>query len=152
MQLLELCERQFNFYQDIRFQSIHGDFHLGNILSDGERFFIVDLDDAVSGPCVQDLWMLLSGEHDERQYQLNKILKGYLQFKDFDPVELHLLEVLKTLRIIHYSGWLAKRWHDPAFPYAFPWFNTARYWEEHINSLQEQLFNMQNTDELLAVV
>lgn len=148
-QLLELVSQQFDIHSDVRFQSIHGDFHVGNILSNGEQFFIVDLDDCIRGPVVQDIWMLLSGEHDEKQHQLNTIMQAYTQFKDFDSSELGLIESLKTLRIIHYAAWLARRWHDPAFPLAFPWFNTPRYWEEHIQSLQEQLFNMQNTDAIL---
>lgn len=145
-QLLDMVEQDFAAHDIVRFQSIHGDFHLGNILSDGQQFYIVDLDDCITGPAVQDLWMLLSGEHDEQQYQLSKIMQGYTQFKDFDGFELGLIESLKTLRIIHYAAWLAKRWHDPAFPQAFPWFNTPRYWEEHIQILQEQLYNQQNRD------
>lgn len=150
-QLLALVFHQFDLHNDVRFQSIHGDFHLGNVLSDGSQFFIVDLDDCVRGPAVQDVWMLLSGEFDEKQHQLNTIMEGYSQFKDFDAFELGMIESLKTLRIFHYAAWLAKRWHDPAFPYAFPWFNTPRYWEEHIQSLQEQLYNLQNQEMQLSL-
>ena len=117
---------------------LHGDCHPGNILwtDDGPHF--VDLDDCRTGPAIQDLWMLLSGDRHEMQSQLIDIMEGYLQFHDFDHRELRLIEPLRTLRIIHYAGWLAKRWGDPAFPMAFPWFNTARYWEEHVLALREQ--------------
>ena len=117
---------------------LHGDCHPGNILwtDDGPHF--VDLDDCRTGPAIQDIWMLISGDRHEMQTQLIDIIEGYLQFHDFDHRELLLIEPLRTLRILHYAAWLARRWEDPAFPRAFPWFNTARYWEEHILALREQ--------------
>jgi Ser/Thr protein kinase RdoA (MazF antagonist) len=117
---------------------LHGDCHPGNILwtDDGPHF--VDLDDCRTGPAIQDLWMLLSGDRHEMQSQLIDLMEGYIQFNEFDNRELLLIEPLRTLRIIHYAGWLARRWEDPAFPAAFPWFNTDRYWEEHILALREQ--------------
>ena len=117
---------------------LHGDCHPGNILwtDDGPHF--VDLDDCRSGPAIQDLWMLLSGDRSEMQLQLGEILEGYEQFRELDYREIQLIEALRTLRMIHYAGWLARRWDDPAFPRAFPWFNTPRYWEEHILALREQ--------------
>lgn len=117
---------------------LHGDCHPGNILwtDDGPHF--VDLDDCRSGPAIQDLWMLLSGDRSEMQLQLGEILEGYEQFRELDYREIQLIEALRTLRMIHYAGWLARRWDDPAFPHAFPWFNTPRYWEEHILALREQ--------------
>jgi Ser/Thr protein kinase RdoA (MazF antagonist) len=117
---------------------LHGDCHPGNILwtDDGPHF--VDLDDCRSGPAIQDLWMLLSGNRSEMQLQLGEILEGYEQFRELDYREIQLIEALRTLRMIHYAGWLARRWDDPAFPRAFPWFNTPRYWEEHILALREQ--------------
>lgn len=117
---------------------LHGDCHPGNILWTHRGPHFVDLDDCRTGPAVQDLWMLLSGERHEMQIQLIDILEGYEQFRDFDTRELQLIEPLRTLRIIHYAAWLARRWNDPAFPHAFPWFNTPRYWEEHILALREQ--------------
>jgi Ser/Thr protein kinase RdoA (MazF antagonist) len=87
---------------------------------------------------VQDLWMLLSGEFDERRRQVDELLDGYETFTDFDYRELHLIEALRTLRIMHYTAWIARRWDDPAFPLAFPWFDSPRFWEEHILSLREQ--------------
>jgi len=117
---------------------LHGDCHAGNILwTDGGPHF-VDLDDARMGPAVQDLWMWLSGEGDARQRQLSAIIAGYREFHDFQPAELALIEPLRTLRIIHYAGWLARRWDDPAFPQSFPFFNTQRYWQDHILALREQ--------------
>lgn len=122
----------------IRQLRLHGDCHPGNILwtVDGPHF--VDLDDCRTGPAIQDLWMLISGDRNDMQSQLIDIIEGYSQFHDFDPRGLQLIEPLRTLRIIHYAAWLARRWEDPAFPRAFPWFNTAHYWEEHILALREQ--------------
>lgn len=118
---------------------LHGDCHSGNVLwtNDGPHF--VDFDDSRMGPAVQDLWMLLSGERHEMVKQMADILAGYEDFCEFDPRELYLVEALRTLRLIHYAGWLASRWHDPAFPVAFPWFNTQRYWQDRILELREQI-------------
>ena len=118
---------------------LHGDCHAGNVLwtDDGPHF--VDFDDCRMGPAVQDLWMLLSGERAEMTRQLGDVLAGYEDFCEFDTRELHLLEALRTLRLLHYSAWLAKRWDDPAFPAAFPWFNTQRYWQDRILELREQV-------------
>ena len=117
---------------------LHGDCHLGNVLWTHTGPHIVDFDDCRMGPAVQDLWMLLSGEREDRQRQLNQVLEGYTQFMDFDASELALIEPLRTLRLLHYSAWLARRWDDPAFPHSFPWFNTTRYWEEQVLGLREQ--------------
>ncbi len=121
---------------------LHGDVHVGNVLwtDDGPHF--VDFDDSRMGPAVQDLWMLLSGSRDEQQAQLADLLAGYEDFAAFDRRELHLVEALRTLRLIHYSAWIARRWDDPAFPAAFPWFNTPRYWEQRILELREQIAAM----------
>ena len=99
----------------------------------------VDFDDSRMGPAVQDLWMMLSGERAEMTRQLGDVLSGYEDFCDFDVRELNLVEALRTLRLIHYSAWLARRWDDPAFPAAFPWFNTQRYWQDRILELREQV-------------
>jgi Ser/Thr protein kinase RdoA (MazF antagonist) len=117
---------------------LHGDCHPGNILwaDDGPHF--VDLDDARNGPAIQDLWMFVTGDREEMTARLADLLEGYTQFRDFDPRELHLIEALRTLRMIHHAAWLARRWQDPAFPMAFPWFNTQRYWGDHILALREQ--------------
>jgi Ser/Thr protein kinase RdoA (MazF antagonist) len=118
---------------------LHGDCHVGNVLWTGDGPHFVDFDDSRSGPAVQDLWMLLSGERGDMVRQLSDLLAGYEDFCTFDPRELHLIEALRTLRLIHYSGWLASRWDDPAFPVAFPWFNTQRYWQDRILELREQV-------------
>lgn len=117
---------------------LHADFHPSNVLVDTERVHIVDLDDARMGPAVQDLWMFLSGDRSEQTPQLEQLLEGYTEFRSFDARELHLIEALRTLRIMHYSAWLARRWQDPAFPLAFPWFDSDRYWDDHILALREQ--------------
>ncbi len=118
---------------------ILGDCHRGNILWTDLGPHFVDLDDCLTGPAIQDLWMLLAGGPQEMRTELNDLLKGYEQFQAFDRSEIALIEPLRALRMIHYSGWLARRWHDPAFPQAFPWFAEPRYWEEHYRSLEEQL-------------
>jgi Ser/Thr protein kinase RdoA (MazF antagonist) len=118
---------------------IHGDCHLGNLLWRGETPHFVDFDDCVNGPAIQDLWMLLSGEREERQAQLKVILEAYETFQRFDVSSLALIEPLRTLRIMHHAAWIARRWHDPAFPRAFPTFDTSRYWGEHVLTLREQL-------------
>lgn len=116
---------------------IHGDCHPGNIFWTDNGPHFVDLDDTCMGPAIQDLWMLLSGDAGQMRRQLNSVLEGYSIFCEFDVAELSLIEPLRALRQLHYSAWLARRWHDPAFPMHFPWFNTPRYWEEHINDLRE---------------
>lgn len=118
---------------------LHGDCHPGNLLLRDGQFHIVDLDDCRMGPAVQDLWMLLSGNREERTRQLGELLEGYQEFNDFAPRELALIEGLRSLRLLHYSAWLAQRWDDPAFPASFPWFTAAGYWDEQINLLDEQL-------------
>lgn len=124
---------------DVRQIRLHGDFHPGNVLQTDDGFHLVDLDDTRLGPAIQDLWMLLPGEREERESYLAAILEGYRTFCELDPRELHLIEPLRTLRIIRHAAWLAERWTDPAFPQAFPWFGEDRYWEEHLLALREQL-------------
>ena len=123
---------------DVKHIRLHGDCHPGNILWTDRGPHFVDFDDCRMGPAVQDIWMLLSGERDEQTMQLTDILQGYCDFHDFDPRELQLIEPLRTLRMIHYSAWLARRWQDPSFPLNFPWFNTQRYWQDQILALREQ--------------
>jgi Ser/Thr protein kinase RdoA (MazF antagonist) len=138
-QALAAASRCFQLAGDVRRIRLHGDCHAGNILWTDEGPHFVDLDDARMGPAVQDLWMLLSGARAEMTRQLADLLAGYRQFMAFETRELHLLEALRTLRLIHYSAWLARRWDDPAFPAAFPWFNTQRYWQDRIQELREQI-------------
>ena len=118
---------------------LHGDCHPGNILQRPDSLYLVDLDDARNGPAIQDLWMLVSGEYPQRCQQMAEIIEGYEEFCEFDRRELKLVESLRTLRLMHYAAWLARRWEDPAFLIAFPWFNTERYWAEHILELREQM-------------
>lgn len=118
---------------------LHGDCHPGNILWTHEGPHFVDLDDARMGPAIQDLWMLLSGDRASMTGQMLDVLAGYEDFMPLERRELHLIEALRTLRLIHYSAWIARRWDDPAFPAAFPWFNTQRYWQDRILELREQI-------------
>jgi len=122
---------------------LHGDCHAGNVLWTDEGPHFVDFDDSRMGPAVQDLWMLLSGDRASMTRQLADVLAGYEDFHEFDPRELHLLEALRTLRLIHHAAWIARRWHDPAFPAAFPWFNTQHYWQDRILELREQIALME---------
>ncbi|RTS02100.1 MULTISPECIES: serine/threonine protein kinase [Pseudomonas aeruginosa group] len=123
-------------YQPIR---LHGDCHPGNLLCRDEVYHMVDLDDCRMGPALQDLWMMLAGERHERLAQIAELVDGYNEFHDFDPRQLPLLEGLRSLRLMHYSAWLARRWDDPAFPPSFPWFGSERYWGEQVLVLREQL-------------
>ena len=138
-QALDGVRRAFGRAGETRTLRLHGDCHAGNVLwtDDGPHF--VDFDDSRMGPAVQDLWMLLSGDRATMTRQLADVLAGYEDFHEFDPRELHLVEALRTLRLIHYSAWLARRWDDPAFPAAFPWFNTQRYWQDRVLELREQV-------------
>jgi len=117
----------------------HGDCHAGNVLWRGDAPHFVDFDDARTAPAIQDIWMMLSGDRARQTAQLAEIVEGYNEFYDFRPKELQLVEALRTLRILHYCAWLARRWDDPAFPHHFPWFNTTSYWGEHILQLREQM-------------
>jgi Ser/Thr protein kinase RdoA (MazF antagonist) len=138
-QALDGVSRCFDRAGAVKHLRLHGDCHLGNVLWTDMGPHFVDFDDARMGPAIQDLWMLLSGERDDMVRQFGEIIDGYEQFADFDPREMHLVEALRTLRLIHYSAWIARRWDDPAFPAAFPWFNTQRYWQDRILELREQI-------------
>jgi Ser/Thr protein kinase RdoA (MazF antagonist) len=138
-ELLDEIELRAEGWRGAVLGRILGDCHRGNILWTDLGPHFVDLDDCLTGPAVQDLWMLLAGGPQEMRTQLRDLLKGYEQFLPFDRSEIALIEPLRALRMIHYSAWLARRWHDPAFPQAFPWFAEPRYWEEHYRSLYDQL-------------
>lgn len=138
-QLIERIRSAFDRAGSIGKIRLHGDCHLGNILWTDAGPHFVDFDDCCMGPAVQDLWMLLSGDREQMTGQLSTLLGAYTEFMDFNPREIHLIEALRTLRMIHYSSWLARRWDDPAFPKAFPWFNSQKYWEEQILMLKEQM-------------
>ncbi len=142
----DLEERVTGIYGNVRSEDlirVHGDCHVGNILWRDDCAHFVDLDDCVMAPAVQDIWMLLSGDRHRRQLQLAEVVEGYSEFCDFDPRQLRWIEALRTMRIVHYAAWLGRRWEDPAFPHSFTWFNTERYWGEHILELREQLAALQ---------
>ncbi len=141
--LLQRVRWCFERAGDVRLLRVHGDVHIGNILWTDDGPHIVDLDDARMAPATQDLWMLLSGERAERTAALDALLTGYTDFHEYPLRELHLVEALRTLRLLHYYAWLARRWDDPAFPRAFPWFNTQRAWQQHILDLREQAAAME---------
>ena len=142
-QALDGVRRCYARAGEARILRLHGDCYAGNVLwieegsARGPHF--VDFDDSRMGPAVQDLWMLLSGDRPAMTRQLADVLAGYEDFFEFDTRELYLVEALRTLRLVHYSAWLARRWDDPAFPIAFPWFNTQRYWQDRILELREQI-------------
>jgi len=136
--LILQIEQCFDRAGEIKNIRLHGDCHPGNILWTDDGPHVVDFDDARTGPAIQDLWMFLSGDRAYMTARLADLLEGYTQFYDFNPAELHLVEALRTMRLIHYAAWLARRWDDPAFPLAFPWFNSMNYWEDQILILREQ--------------
>ena len=138
-QALDGVQRCYQRAGDIRLLRLHGDCHIGNVLWTDAGPHFVDFDDSRTGPALQDLWMLLSGERADMVRQLSDLLSGYEDFCEFDQRELYLLEALRTLRLLHYSAWIGMRWDDPAFPVAFPWFGTVRYWQDRILELREQV-------------
>jgi len=138
-QLLDVIGQIMAGAGPVRMIRTHGDCHAGNILWRDDAPHFVDFDDARMAPAVQDFWMMLSGDRMRQTAQLEALLEGYGEFCTFNPGELRLIEALRTLRMLHYSAWLALRWKDPVFPGTFPWFNTVRYWGEQILELREQL-------------
>jgi Ser/Thr protein kinase RdoA (MazF antagonist) len=128
-------------FKNIQYQRIHGDCHLGNILRRGDTFHLIDFDDFVMGPCIQDLWLLLPGRDEYADNLRNIMLGAYETMRDFNNEELRLIEPLRALRMINYSAWIAKRYSDPAFKNAFPYFDSPTYWEGHLNDLREQVFH-----------
>ena len=142
--LLEQIRGMFETAGSIAQIRLHGDCHKGNILWTEKGPHFVDLDDSCSGPAIQDIWMLLCGETKEMRIQLEDLLEGYQTFFDFEYSSVMLIEALRALRMINYTAWIARRWQDPAFPIAFPWFSSPRYWEEHILSLREQAAALNN--------
>lgn len=141
-QLLDAIDRAWQRAGAVTTLRLHGDCHYGNLLQRDEEILLVDLDDCLSGPAIQDLWMLVAGEGEDLRRQWGWLLEGYSLFADLDLREFQLVEALRTLRILHYNAWIARRWHDPAFPAAFPWFQDNRHWETLIGQLQEQLAAM----------
>ncbi|OUS29976.1 stress response serine/threonine protein kinase YihE [Gammaproteobacteria bacterium 45_16_T64] len=138
-QICTKCEAAFQHTSGLTLIRSHGDCHIGNILWNRDTGpWFVDFDDCRTAPAIQDLWMLLSGERANQSQQISEILEGYREFHEFNLAELQLIEPLRSLRIIHYAGWLAKRWSDPAFPLNFPWFNTDNYWQQFLGELEDQ--------------
>jgi Ser/Thr protein kinase RdoA (MazF antagonist) len=142
-QVMGQIEARFDAIDGLRWQRVHGDCHPGNLLWTEAGPHFVDLDDCGTGIAVHDFWMLLSGDPVVEQRQLACLLEGYESFCDFDRRELRLVEPLRALRMLHHSAWIARRWTDPAFPAAFPWFGTSAYWEQQISQLREQLHKLQ---------
>ncbi len=142
-QLLEACNEVFANYGELEHIRLHGDCHPSNVLwsDDGPHF--VDFDDSRNGASIQDFWMLINDNQNQQLW--NWIIEGYEDFREFDDRQLKLVEPLRTMRMLHYSAWLAKRWQDPSFKINFPWFNSTRYWEEQVLALKEQLANLQHS-------
>ena len=136
--LTQQIDHLFHQAGELKYARIHGDCHPGNVLWTEQGPHFVDFDDCMNGPAIQDFWMLISGSREEMAWQMGFLLEGYAEFCDFNPRELHLLEALRTMRMIHYAAWIAKRFEDPAFVLNFPWFNSPKYWQEHILALEEQ--------------
>ena len=123
--------------RDVPTQRIHGDLHIGNLLSRKDSFLLVDFDDMAIGPVVQDIWLLSAGRDEETQRLRERMIQGYEVFRPFPRETLRLIEPLRALRMIRYAAWIARRWNDPIFPQMFPHFGTERYWAEAIYDLQE---------------
>ncbi len=137
--LLEAVKERFDAASSILTIRIHGDFHPGNILWGADDTpHLLDFDDTAMGPAIQDLWMFISGDHQYAQARLGDLLDGYFEFREFDERELQLIEPLRALRIVHYAAWISRRWADPAFQQAFPFFAGNTFWDEHILALKEQ--------------
>ncbi len=136
--IMSIIDETLDRQDGINYIRVHGDCHSGNILWRNDAPHFVDFDDTRMAPAIQDIWMLLSGDRAMRTAQLSDIVEGYSDFFDFHARELQLVEVFRTLRMLHFSAWLARRWTDPAFPRSFPWFNTMRYWSDHVLELREQ--------------
>lgn len=132
-----LLDRLDDLLEDTTYIRIHGDCHRGNLLDSGTELFFVDFDDFCNGPVAQDLWMLTAGDLDEQKVNLEAILKGYEELREFDHNEIELFEPLRGLRLLHYSAWIARRWEDPSFPKLFPNFNTYNYWSEELEALEK---------------
>lgn len=142
----EIADIYDTLSRDVPMHRIHGDCHLGNLLRGREGFFFLDFDDFLTGPAVQDIWMLYPARDMEGFRQRDILLDGYRQFREFNPAWLKLIEPLRALRYIHYAAWIARRWNDPAFPHAFPHFGTQEYWEEETASLEDQLNYIYKSD------
>ncbi len=142
-QVIALAIEQYLPVKQMREIRLHGDCHAGNILWRDEGPHFVDLDDCRTGPAIQDLWMMLSGDRQQQLLQLDTLLMGYEEFNTFENEQLILIESLRTMRVVNYMAWLCKRWQDPAFPQNFPWFNTEKYWEQQILMLKEQMSALQ---------
>lgn len=135
----EIVDAYNSLLPGVPFHRIHGDCHLGNLLKRDEAFFFLDFDDFLSGPAVQDIWMLISSRDSNSKRELDLFLQGYREFRDFDNSWLNLIEPLRGLRYINYAAWIARRWQDPAFPHIFPHFGTEEYWEQETSDLQDQV-------------
>ena len=142
-QVIAVAAEQYLPAQHTKQIRLHGDCHAGNILWRDEGPHFVDLDDCRTGPAIQDLWMMLSGDRQQQLLQLDTLLMGYEEFFTFESDQLYLIESLRTMRLVNYMAWLCKRWQDPAFPLNFPWFNTEKYWEQQILMLKEQMSALQ---------
>jgi len=132
----ELCEP---LLAGLPVQRIHGDCHLANVIQTPEGPALVDFDDMVVGPVVQDVWLLVPGRDAEAIYHREVLLEAYETFRPFPREQLRAIEALRTLRFIHYSAWLARRWHDPAFQRVFSFFGAPGYWARHVGELEEQV-------------
>lgn len=140
----DICQMADPLFQKVKTQRIHGDCHLGNVLWGSQGAFWVDFDDMVTGPTIQDIWLVTPGRDEEGVRDRNTLLNAYESMRHFDDNELKLIEPLRALRYIHFSSWISKRWKDPAFPKAFPLFNSHQYWSEQTRDLEEQLMLIKN--------
>lgn len=135
-------------FKDINLIRIHGDCHWGNIIwREGEGPFLLDFDDTLMGPAVQDIWLCLPGRDEETNAKRLILLEGYEEFRSFSYRELKLIEPLRTLRFLHFAAWLSKRRDDPAFLHAFPYFRENGYWDTLLADLNQQEMIIRNSIE-----
>lgn len=134
-----LLSRIEPLFQAVPMHRIHGDCHLGNLINTREGFAFLDFDDFLTGPAVQDIWMMVPSADDYGRRQRELLIEAYTQFRDFDHQWLNLVEPLRALRFIHYSTWITRRWHDPFFQRTFAHYGTLQYWQREIQDIREQI-------------
>jgi len=147
----EICKTVEPMLAKANYHRIHGDCHIGNLIHGKDGFFFVDFDDMLIGPAVQDVWLLVPGRDAESQALRQKFVSSYELMREFDYTSLQLIEPLRALRFIHFCTWLAKRWQDPAFPKAFPYFGSEKYWGELVQDLSEQLELIKNPNQNVEI-
>ena len=141
--IIEALNKKFDDFEYVR---THGDCHCNNILHrPGEGIMLIDFDDMMMAPPVQDLWLVLPDHAYNSKKELNLMLDGYEQFREFDYFSLKLIEPLRIMRMLYFLSWLAKQSKDNKFKHNFPHWGTDSYWRQEINDLKKQLNIIKNS-------